>query len=186
MTAAAHGPTRARRALGELALVPDAPRQVREIWVKVEQLDNGLLRFSQPRTPGWVRAARTPVDVVRVLREAFVERQVSSYAEWRGSIYDHPAAPQLRRHKPRSRGKRRADCYSADAWVIDDRGLWVSPGAGHRFKESSQVVKRVMAQRVAMGLPARPSSQDGQRRLEEKVGTQLALLGAMELAEESA
>ncbi len=175
MTAARqHGPTRARRPVGELALVPDVPRQVRTITLTVEQLDGGRLRFTQPGAPGWVVVGRTPVELVRALRSAFVERQVAAHATWRGSIYDHPAAPQLRRHKPRSRGKRRPDCYSYDEWLIDDAGKWVSPG-GHRYPENTQVVRRVMEGRKRMGLPERPGAGESRQRLEAITGTQLAM-----------
>lgn len=172
---AQRGPTRARRQVGELALVPDVPRQVRTITLTVEQLDEGRLRFTQPGAPGWVVVGRTPVELVRALRGAFLERQVAAHADWRGTVYDHPAAPQLRRHKPRSRGKRRPDVFDPTGWLVDERGKWVSPGAGHRYPESAQVVRRVMAARKAAGLPERPGPEDSRQRLEQMTGVQMAL-----------
>lgn len=167
-----HGPTKARR--GELALVPDVPRQARRVTVVVEQLDNGLLRMSMPKTPGWVVAGSTPVQVVQMLRAAFVEAAIANYSDWRGTVYDHPATPQHRRHKPRSRGKRRCDVYAPETWLVDDRGLWVSPG-GHRYPEDRAVVQKVMNARRAMGLPERPGRDDSRQRLEALTGTQMAL-----------
>ncbi len=175
------GPTRARRPVGELALVPDVPRQVRTITLVVEQLDGGRLRMMMPKAPGWVVVGRTPVEIVRALRSAFTEAQVASFSDWRGTVYDqgtehdHLAAPQLRRHKPRSRGKRRPDVFDPVGWLVDERGKWVSPGAGHRYPETSQVVRRVMAARKAMGLPERPGPDDSRQRLEQITGTQLAM-----------
>ncbi len=174
MTAQPSGPPPRAHRVGELSLVPDAPRQVREVWLKVEQLDNGLLRFSMPKAPGWVQAARSPVEVVRVLRAAFAERQVVAYSDWRGTVYDHPAAPQLKRSKPRSRGKRRCDVAAPDMWLLDERGYWISP-KGHRYPEDREVVQRVIRARRAMGLPDRPCAADGRARLEAIIGTQLAL-----------
>jgi hypothetical protein len=172
VTAAAHGPT--PRPRGELSLVPDVPRQVRKITVEVEQLSNGLLRFSMPRAPGWVQAGKSPVDVVRILRAAFAERQIVAHSDWKGTVYDHPAAPQLKRSKPRSRGKRRCDVADPTMWLLDERGAWISP-KGHRYPEATDVVRRVIRARRAMGLPDRPSYADGRQRLEAIIGTQLAL-----------
>lgn len=173
-TRRSHGPTRARQTPGELTLVPDVPRQVKRITVVVEQLDNGLLRMSMPKAPGWIVAGKTPVEVVQMLRAAFREATVASYSDWKDTVYDHPAAPQLRRHKPRSRGKRRSDVYAPDTWMVDDRGYWISPG-GHRYPESRQVIQRVMAARKAMGLQERPGRDDSRQRLEQMTGTQLAM-----------
>lgn len=168
-----HGPTRARRQ-GELNLVPDVPRQATRVTVTIEQLDNGVIRMSMPKAPGWVVAGHTPVQLTQMVRAAFQEATVVNYSDWRGTVYDHPAAPQLRRHKPRSRGKRRCDVYGPEEWCLDDRGLWVSPG-GHRYPETRAVVQKVMAARRAMGLPERPGKDDSRQRLEAMTGTQLAL-----------
>jgi hypothetical protein len=167
-------PPRPQRA-GELRLVPDVPRQIRKITVEIEQLPDGILRFTQPKTPGWVAAGRSPIEVVRALRSAFTERQVFAHADWKGTVYDHPATPQHRRHKPVSRGRRRCDVYAADQWMIDERGLWVSPGKGHRYPESTAVVQKVIKARRAMGLPDRPGPNDYRHRMEQITGTQQAL-----------
>lgn len=159
---------------GELRLVPKTPRQFREVTVKVEQLDGGILRFTMPTVPGWVAAGRSPTDVTRILTAAFRERTIAAYSEWRGTVYDHPAAPQHRRHKPTSRGRRRCDVYLPTEWLLDDRGNWVSP-KGHRYPESTAVVQKVIKARRAMGLPDRPGPDDYRHRMEQITGTQQAL-----------
>ena len=153
---------------------------MRTITLVVEQLEGGRLRFTQPGAPGWVAVGRTPVELVRVLRGAFTERQVAAHSSWRGNVYDHPAAPQVRRPKPRSRGKRRADCYEATEWLLDDRGRWVSPKGLH-YPDGCQVVERVKRRRVALGMSPYPSAGDSREQLERITGTQLA----MRLVEES-
>lgn len=169
------GPTKQRRQVGELGLVPEVPRQIKKITVTVEQLEGGRLRVTMPAAPGWVGVGRTPIEIVQVLRRAYTEAQVAAHSSWRGTVYDHPAAPQHRRHKPRSRGKRRSDVFDPSGWCLDDTGKWVSPGAGHRFPENTQVVARVKAARKALGLPERPGRDDSRARLEAITGTQLGL-----------
>lgn len=171
--ARSHGRTRPRR--GELSLVPDVPRQVRRVHLVVEQLEEGRLRVTMPAAPGWVAVGRTPVEIVQVLRRAYTEAQVVAHSKWRGHVYDHPAEPQHRRHKPRSRGKRRCDVFSPETWALDDAGKWVSPGAGHRYPEDRQVVQRVKAARRALGLPERPGQDESRERLEQLTGTQMSL-----------
>lgn len=151
----AHGPTRARRAVGDLHGPPVAvPRQVRAITVRVEQLDDGRWRFTQPRVAGWAAAARTPGEVAAVLRQGFTEAQVAAYSDWRGHVYD-AAVPTYRRSRPQARSKRRCDVYDPTEWRLTDNGMWISP-KGHLYPEDRQAVQKVMAARQEMGLAARP------------------------------
>lgn len=153
MPARPHGPTKARR--GELqGPPPNVPRQVRVITVRIEQLEDGRWKFTQPRIPGWGAAARNAGEVTAALRQGFVEAQVGGYSDWRGHVYDG-SGPEYRRSRPAARSKRRCDVYDATAWRFAADGVWISP-KGLRFPEGRQVVQRVMDARVAMGLPARP------------------------------
>ncbi len=169
-----HGPTKARRQPGELALVPDVPRQVRKIVLEVEQLDEGRLRFTQPGVPGWVVVGRTPVELVRAIRAGFTERQVAAHSSWKGHVYDQAAGPQVKRSRLRSRGKKRKDVYAADQWRVDERGYWISPGRGFRYPENTQVVARVKDELKRLGIPL-PTYAGSRAHLESQIGTQLAL-----------
>lgn len=159
---AAPAPVAPRRPLGmrpqgpgELQGPATARRQIQAITVRVEQLDGGRWRFTQPRVPGWVAVGHRAPDVVGAIRRGFTEAQVASYSDWRGTQYDSADAGAYRRSKPLRRSKRRCDVYSAEDWRLDTDGRWVSP-KGLRFREDRQVVQRVMEQRRRMGLSARP------------------------------
>jgi len=141
-----------------LQVVPaGVSRQVRHITVNIEQLPDGRLLFKQPKVGGWAAAARNSGEVLVAIRSAFREAQVAGYSTWRGSMYDAVDGHQHRRHKPNARSARRCDVYVPSAWAIspDDPNVWVSP-KGLRFPEDRQVVQRVIAARVAMGLTPRP------------------------------
>jgi hypothetical protein len=154
--ARAHGPTRARRSAGELhGPAEHVSRQVRRIRLDVEQIDGGRWRLTMGSAPGWSAVASNAGQLVAAVRSGFVEGQVAAYSSWRGHVYDEPSAPEHRRHRPSARSSRRCDVYEATAWRLGHDGRWISPG-GNRFPESRQVVQRVMAQRQAMGLSARP------------------------------
>lgn len=152
-----HGPTKARRAQGELNAVAPVSRQVDYIDVRVQQLPDGRWRITQPRAPGWVAVANNPAGVTAALRQGFTEAQVSAYSTFRGAGYDTPDAAAYRRHKPKSRGSRRCDVYLPTEWQLDpnDSSVWISP-AGHRYPEERAAVQKVMAARRAMGLASRP------------------------------
>lgn len=153
--ARAHGPTRARRSVGELhGPAEHVSRQVRIITVQVEQLDGGRWRFSMPRAPGWGAGAATAGQVVAALRGAFVEAQCAAYSDWRGHVYD-ASVVEYRRSRPTARSRRRCDVYHPEMWALTDDGRWMSP-RGLKYPESTQVVRRVMAARRAAGLSARP------------------------------
>lgn len=153
-TSSPHGPTRARRAPGELHGPADTSRQVRTITVRVEQLPDGRWRFTQPRVGGWAAAANTPGEVAAALRRAFTEAQVAAYSDWRGTVWDG-AMPSYRRHRPTARSRRRCDVYSPTEWKLTGDGRWISP-KGLKYPEERQAVQRVMAARRKMGLSSRP------------------------------
>lgn len=82
------------------------PRSQR-LTLEVERLDDRgtRLRFTSPRMPGWVQVASTPVEVARILHQAWTEADIAGYARWRGSSYDEPdalAAGQPRSVPPRA------------------------------------------------------------------------------------
>lgn len=162
-----HGPTRARRVVGELQGPAEVPRQVRRIPLIVEQLDGGMWRFTLPRAPGWAAVARNPVEAAHAIRAGFTEAQVAAYSDWRGTLYDTPeaAGPEFRRHRPRARSSRRCDVYAPTEWRLDVDGYWISP-KGHRYPEDRQVVQRVMRARREMGLSARPDPVQPEPRRE--------------------
>ena len=162
-----HGPTKARRPVGELHGAAPVAHQVNTITVKIEQLPEGRWRFTQPRAPGWVAVAHNPVQVAAALRNAFTEAQVAAHSTWRGHVYDTPDAFEHRRHKPKSRGSRRCDVYDPREWQLRDDGLWQSPG-GFKYPEHTQAVQKVMAARRAMGLSARPDPAQPETTISEQ------------------
>jgi hypothetical protein len=131
-------------------------RQVRIIDVRVEQLDDGRWKVTQPRVPAWGAVVRSPGELAAALRRGFTESQVAAHSQWRGTAYD-AAAITYKRNRPTARSRKRCDVYSADMWLLDpDRpGVWISP-KGFRYPEERQVVQRVMAARKSMGLAERP------------------------------
>lgn len=166
----AHGPVKARKQVGELHGPADTSRQVRQVVLKVEQLEDGTWRFTSPRMPGWGAAARHAGEVTAVIRRSFTEAQAAAYSQWRGTAYDVSTvvpteAPMYRRSRPRARSKRRCDVYDPAAWLLTDQSrqvqgrgdvpLWMSP-SGHLYPESTQAVARVMAARESVGLSPRP------------------------------
>lgn len=162
------GPTKARRPVGDLqGPPPGVRRQIRRITVVVEQLEDARWRFSMPHAPGWGFAARTPGEVTAGIRQAFTEAQVAAHSQWRAHVYD-AAEASYRRSRPTARSRKRCDVYSPEMWALTDDGKWMSP-RGLKYPEERQVVQRVMAARVAMGLSARPdpvnpdSSDDARR-----------------------
>lgn len=159
---AAPAPARPQRTIGlrpqgpgELQGPAVARRQIQAITVRVEQLDGGRWRFTQPRVPGWVAVGYRAPDVVGAIRRGFTEAQVAAYSDWRGHRTDYDDLGAYRRSKPLKRSKRRCDVYDPAAWQLCDDGRWVSP-KGLKFSEDRQAVQRVMAARRRMGLTPRP------------------------------
>lgn len=137
--------------MGELVGAADSPRQVRYITLQVEQ---GVLRVSQPSF-GWVGGlARTPQELARLVTAGFREAQVNAHSVWRGVGYD---GKTQQRRRPARRGSR-TDVHDPREWRVDSDGMWIAPGNGRnrRWRVDSQVVQRVKARRAAMGLPAIP------------------------------
>jgi hypothetical protein len=150
----AHGPTRARaQQPGQLHGAAPTRHQVRHVPLLVEQLDDGRLRFSLLRAPDAAWVVSRPQELPRVIQSAFVESQIASYADWRGTAYD-ASVPTYKRHKPQARSRKRCDVYSAQEWRRDpDRPeVWISP-KGLRYSEDRQVVQRVIAQLEREGVP---------------------------------
>lgn len=140
---------------GELQGPAAARRQIQAITMRVEQLDGGRWRFTQPRVPGWVAVGHRAPDVVGAIRRGFTEAQVAAYSDWRGHRTDYDDLGAYRRSKPLKRSKRRCDVYDPAAWRLCDDGRWISP-KGLKFAEDRQAVQRVMEARRRMGLTPRP------------------------------
>lgn len=136
---------------GRGELVGPAPTrgQVQTVLVQIEYRAPGMLVLTQPDT-GLVASARNQPELAAVVSELFVSAQVQAYSRWRQG--------PVRRFRPAITPRRgRRDVYPPEAWRLhpDLPGMWVSP-RGHVYAESTQSVQRVMAARVAKGLPARP------------------------------
>lgn len=152
-----HGPTKSRRPAGDLQGPPEGvSRQVRIIDVRVEQLDDGRWKVTQPRVPTWGAVVRSPGELAAALRRGFTESQVAAHSFWRGSLYD-AAVVDYKRSRPKARSRKRCDVYLATEWRLhpEEPNVWVSP-KGFKYPEDRQVVQRVMAARKQMGLSERP------------------------------
>lgn len=137
---------------GELAGPAPTRRQVRSITVIVDAVGPGVLRLSSPATPGWAGEARTPAQLAALVGAAFTESQVSAYALWRGVPYVHADGTQYRRPRP-SRPGHRQDVHHPGEWRVAPDGRWVDPGSGRLWGVETQVVQRVQARLIALGLP---------------------------------
>ena len=145
-----------RHSTGDLRGPAPVPHQVREIVVKVEQRPDGYWRLTLPWVPGWMAAARNPVEVVAGIRRGFTEAQIAAHSEWRGCDYDASVlARRRRRAKRRLPSPNRSDVHDPRAWRISPDGRWISP-AGNLYPEDSQAVRSVISKRLAMGLSYRP------------------------------
>lgn len=133
------------------------PRQVKSMTIRVDLVHPGMLRLSQPAIPGWVGVARTPVELARLVAAAFTEAQVAAYSLWRGDPYEGLDGTRYRRPRPARRGHR-VDVHDPREWRVAPDGRWVAPGSGRSrlWSPESQVVARVKARRVRLGLPAVP------------------------------
>ena len=139
--------------------------RVRSVVVRIEDLPGGLLRVSAPGAQGWAAAARSPHELARAIRAAFVEHDIAAYAASHGRVYDgEPAAlgVDARGGKPRKArpdrkpSRRRSDTYDPADWRVDEVGRLVSPSRKRSYPVTSWVAQRVIAQREAMGLSALP------------------------------
>lgn len=142
-----------------------AGHQVRAISLMVEMLPDGGVRVSSPQARGWAGVARNQGELARVLASAFTEAQVAAYAAWKGQLYDLdeltdvdpgdpttalPAAPRRRNRMVRSDALHPAD------WRRVEDGRWRSPG-GRFYREGTQMVNRVRANRRALGIEDPPA-----------------------------
>lgn len=149
-------PRSTRAGRGELTGPAQTARQVRSTTLRVEQVHPGVLRLSQPSTPGWVGVARNPAQLAALVASAFTEAQVAAHAVWRNAPYETPDGVQYRRPRPTKPG-RRADIHDPRAWTVEPDGRWRDPGSGRLWRADSQVVQRVQHRRLLMGLSAVPN-----------------------------
>lgn len=144
---------------GQLAGPARSARQVRTVTIQVAEVEPGVLRLSQPVTPGWIGDARNPTELARLVASAFVEAQIAAHATWRGEPYEATDGTLYRRPpRGRSRAPHRSDTYDPREWRVNADGRWIAPGTGRSrlWSPDSLVVRQVQRRRVAMGLPAVP------------------------------
>lgn len=128
--------------------------------MRVQEVSPGVLRLSQPSTPGWVREARTPTQLARLVASAFTEAQIRAHAVWRNQPYE--GVDTVYPRPARSPRATRADVHDPRDWRVDPvSGKWVAPGSGRSklWDPASLVVQQVMAKRVRLGLPPVPGEE---------------------------
>lgn len=151
----------------------------------VERTTGGGVRVTCPDAPGWVAVARTPHELARALAEGWREAAVAAYAARQGERYDlavHdqaaeevsstgrqlPEDPEERAALlatlscsviPRAAEERGA-AHDPLAWTPLPDGRWVSP-SGRRYKAETQVVRRIVEKRAAMGVDVTDASPRG-------------------------
>jgi hypothetical protein len=139
--------------------------QVRAVSLVVETLPDGAVRVSSPQARGWAGVARNPGELARVVASAFTEAQVAAYAAWKGQLYDldeltdvDPGDPTTALPTPPKRRNRmvRSDAQHPADWKRLEDGRWRSPG-GRVYREETQLVQRVMANRRALGIADPPA-----------------------------
>jgi hypothetical protein len=142
-----------------------AGHQVRAVSLVVETLPDGAVRVSSPQARGWAGVARNPGELARVVASAFTEAQVAAYAAWKGELYDldeltdvDPGDPTTDLPVPPKRRNRmvRSDAQHPADWRRTEDGRWRSPG-GRYYREETQLVQRVMANRRALGIADPPA-----------------------------
>jgi hypothetical protein len=138
---------------GQLRGPAPVPHQVRQIMVQVEQVGPGVLRLSNPQAPGWSGMASNPQQLAAVVASAFTEAQCAAVAWWRGQQYEAPTGERYTRPIPRRPSARR-DVHDPRAWRVTPDGMWRDPGRGKLWGPDTQVVRRVRARRITLGLPA--------------------------------
>ena len=144
--------------------------QVREVTLRIESLPTGQLRVSTPAARGWAMVVSSQHELSRAVTSAFTEAQCAAYSRWRGERYDlddltepmegdplAPPRPPARRRRNTGavgwgRNQQRPDTHDADAWTKLPDGRWQSP-KGKRWKPDTMMAQRVVARRVAAGLP---------------------------------
>lgn len=138
---------------------------VRAVSLVVETLPDGAVRVSSPQARGWAGIARNPHELARIVASAFTEAQVAAYAAWKGQLYDldeltevdpgdpTTALPTPARHRDRLV---RSDAQHPADWRRLEDGRWRSPG-GRFYREGTQLVERVRANRAALGIVDPPT-----------------------------
>jgi hypothetical protein len=157
------------RSTGALHGPASSPRQVRQVILRVEEPQPGMLRLTTLTASGWSVAVRTPHELARAIALAFTEAQVAAYSRWRGHEYD--AEEMIRRpSKPRRRSTERCDVYDPREWRLTSDGRWRAPG-GNVYREETATVQSVMQRRMRLGLTARPDPVDKRGLLGGEVGS---------------
>lgn len=134
----------------ELVAAAPVAHQVREVVLRIEQVEPGVLKVSAPF--GWVGGlARTPRELAQLIGQSFGEAQVAAYMRWRQSSPYMQGAVGTRKRR-----KFRRDVHNPADWRLDRDGRWVTPGTGRRWHADTQVVQRVRARREQLGLSPDP------------------------------
>lgn len=129
--------------------------------VVIEKLDGGRLRMTSPDLPGWSAVGRGAHELARNVDEAWMELQIAAYAGARGEAYDL-AHHEVRAEQPKPgrygpgdplpdwRDARNG--YDPSLWRPLPGGDFESP-SGRRYGAGSWQVQRIVAKRLAAGLP---------------------------------
>lgn len=138
---------------------PRPGQRVRAIPLQAEIMPGGGIRISSPMARGWAGHARTAVELVQAMQQAFTEVEVAAYSRAHGQYYDqdrltmHVAGDSLageRKERHRGAAQRRA-AHPPEAWSMLDDGSWRSPG-GRRYPANSPQVQRVISKLEAKGI----------------------------------
>lgn len=149
---------------------PPASRHTPQaIQVLLERMPGGGYRMSTPHARGWAATCHTPLQLASAAATAFNETSVAAYARAHGAVYDLDqltgqvvgdpiAGAATGRRKTQRKGRRAA--HSPADWSMTDTGAWRSP-AGRIYGKDTLTVQRVIAKRVAAGLPVDTPTQGG-------------------------
>lgn len=144
---------------GRLSGPAPTPRQVREITVRITQVEPGVMQLSCPGF-GWRSAqARNPQQLAALVAGAFSEAQVAAYSRFHRQRYDPDGYASPRRQSPGRRSSR-SDVWDPRAWKEAPDGKWIAPGDGRRFRPDTRVVQQVQAKLAQMWEPATQQSSE--------------------------
>ncbi len=141
-----------------------APHQPQAISLQVERMPTGQLRVSTAQARGWAAVAGNPMQLARVMAEAFREVQRASYARLKGEAYDLDVLTEHRPGDPLAGSQpfrvRRLgggnQPYPAAAWSkvtgADGVDRWRSP-SGRLYRADTQAALRVVEKRRELDLP---------------------------------
>lgn len=138
-----------------------AGQRVRSIVLQVDALPDGRLRVSSPHARGWAGAARNPMELARIVAQAYNEVACASYALARAEAYDlDQMTPRVSGdlladgspRRVRSGRSARRKAHAPEDWTRLEDGRWRSP-SGRAYRPDSTAVRNVVRRRQEKGLP---------------------------------